>query len=183
VDNKDAIQLGTFVGGAALVLLVFFGAYLRQVLRAAGPDGEILSLVSFAGVVVVATGFAIEGTITIALTETASDIDPVAVQSLQALWDNAFVPLAVGVLLFLWATGLAAIRTGALPSWLGWVMIALGVIALTPLGWAAATATAILVPILSILLAVRACPPGDTRHEPAAAPMLADPTTRPIEIK
>ena len=128
-------------------------------------------------------GFAIEGTITITLTETASDIDPVAVQSLQALWDNAFLPLAVGVLLFLWATGLAAIRTGALPSWLGWVMIALGVIALTPLGWAAATATAILVPILSILLAVRVCPPGDTRPESAAASMLADPTTRPIEIK
>jgi hypothetical protein len=156
VDNKDTIQLGVFVGAAALIFLVFFGSYLRQVLREAGPDGEILSLVSFAGVLLVVVGFAIDGTITIALSEAAPDIDPVAVQSLQALWDNDFVPLAVGVLMFLWATGLATLRSGALPRWLGWVMIALGVIALTPLGWAAATATAILVPVLSVLLALRA---------------------------
>ena len=183
VDNKDAIQLGTFIGAAAVVLLVFFGAYLRQVLRAAGPEGEILSLVSFAGVLVVAVGFAIDGTITIALTEAAGDIDPVAVQSLQALWDNAFVPLAVGVLIFLWATGLATIRTGALPRPFGWVMIALGVLALTPLGWAAAAATAILVPVLSILLAVRARSQQDVRREPDTASGPANPTAPPIEIK
>src|SRR5215212_2313160 len=183
VDNKDAIQLGTFVGLAAVLLLVFFGAYLRQVLHAAGPDGEILSLVSFAGVLVVAVGFAIEGTITIALTETADGIDPAAVQSLQALWDNAFVPLALGVLLFLWATGLAVVRTGVLPRWIGWLMIVLGVVSLTPLGWAAATAAAILVPVLSVLLAVRVRSARDATRGAGTAITAAGLTTRPIEIK
>ena len=108
--------MAAFIGVAATLLLVFFGAYLRGVLRAAAPEGEILSLVSFLGLVVVAVGFAIDSTILIALSEAADDIDPVAVQSLQALWDNDFVPLVLGVLMFLWATGLAVIRTGALPQ-------------------------------------------------------------------
>ena len=156
VDNKDSIQVAAFIGVAATLLLVFFGAYLRGVLRAAAPEGEILSLVSFLGLVVVAVGFAIDTTILIALSEAADDIDPVAVQSLQALWDNDFVPLVLGVLMFLWATGLAVIRTGALPKWLGWVMVVLGVVALTPIGFVAAIGAAILVLVLSILLSVRA---------------------------
>jgi hypothetical protein len=156
VDNKDSIQVAVFIGVAATLLLVFFGAYLRGVLRAAAPEGEILSLVSFLGLVVVAVGFAIDTTISIALSEAADDIDPVAVQSLQALWDNDFVPLVLGVLMFLWATGLAVIRTGALPKWLGWVMVVLGVVALTPIGFVAAIGAAILVLVLSILLSVRA---------------------------
>ncbi|HKH15074.1 MAG TPA: hypothetical protein VKA47_10515 [Solirubrobacterales bacterium] len=156
VDNKDSIQVAAFIGVAAILLLVFFGAYLRRVLRAAAPEGEILSLVSFLGLVVVAVGFAIDTTILIALSEAADDIDPVAAQSLQALWDNDFVPLVLGVLMFLWATGLAVIRTGALPKWLGWVMVVLGVLGLTPIGFVAAIGAAILVLVLSILLSVRA---------------------------
>jgi hypothetical protein len=154
--DKDSIQVAAFIGVAATLLLVFFGAYLRRVLRAAAPEGEILSLVSFLGLVVVAVGIAIDTTILIALSEAADDIDPVAVQSLQALWDNDFVPLVLGVLMFLWATGLAVIRTGALPKWLGWVMVVLGVVGLTPIGFVAAIGAAILVLVLSILLSVRA---------------------------
>ena len=158
VDNKNSIQAGAFIGVAATLLLVFFGAYLRGVLRAAAPEGEILSLVAFAGLVVVAIGFAIDTTILIALSEAADDINPVAVQSLQALWDNDFVPLLLGVLMFLWGTGLTVIRTGVLPKWLGWVMILLGVAGLTPIGFVSAIGAAILVLVLSILLSLRARP-------------------------
>ena len=156
VDNKDAVQISAFIGMAAAVLLVFFGAYLRNVLRAAAGGADMLSLVSFIGIVVVAVGFAIDATISIALAERADDIDPIAVQSLQALWDNDFVPIALGILLFLWATGLSVLRTGALPKWIGWIMLLLGVVALTPLGFASFIGTAVLILVISILLAVRA---------------------------
>jgi hypothetical protein len=156
VDNKDSVQAGAFIGVAATVLLVFFGAYLRRFLRAAAGDGEMLSIVSFIGIAIVAVGFAIDTTILIALSEAADDINPIAVQSLQALWDNDFVPLALGVLLFLWGTGLSVIRSGVLPKWLGWVMIVLGVLGVTPLGFVSAIGAAILVLALSILLSVRA---------------------------
>src|SRR5919204_2688921 len=156
IDNKDSVEIGAFIGVAATVLLVFFGAYLRNVLRAAAGGTDMLSLVSFIGVVVVAIGFAIDTTISIALAERADDIDPIAVQSLQALWDNDFVPIALGVLLFLWATGISVIRSGALPRWMGWIMILLGVIALTPIGFASFIGTAVLILVISILLAARA---------------------------
>ena len=156
VDNKDSVQAGAFIGVAATVLLVFFGAYLRRILREGAEEGEMLSLVSFIGVVIVAVGLAIDTTILVALSEAADDINPIAVQSLQALWDNDFVPLALGVQLFLWGTGLSVIRSGVLPKWLGWVMIVLGVVGVTPIGFVSAIGAAILVLVLSILLSVRA---------------------------
>jgi hypothetical protein len=162
VDNKDSVQAGAFIGVAATVLLVFFGAYLRRFLRAAAGEGDMLSLISFIGVVIVAIGFAIDTTILIALTEAVDDINPIAVQSLQALWDNDFVPIALGVQLFLWGTGLSVIRSGVLPKWLGWVMVVLAVVGLTPLGFASAIGSAILVLVLSILLSVRARSPSMT---------------------
>lgn len=156
VDNKDSVELGAILGAVAGLLLIFFGAYLRKVLAAAGGEGEILSLVAFVGLVLVALGFAFDGTISFALAEAADDIDPVAVQALQALWDNDFLPIALGVLAFLWATGISVIRSGALPKWLGWVMILLGIVGATPIGFVAAIGAAILVLVLSILLSLRA---------------------------
>ena len=41
------MEVGAFIGVAAMVLLVFFGGYLRKVLRAAAGEGEMLSLISF----------------------------------------------------------------------------------------------------------------------------------------
>ena len=162
IDNKDEVEIGAFIGVAATVLLVFFGAYLRNVLRAAAGGEDMLSLVSFIGIVLVALGFAIDTTILIALAERADDIDPIAVQSLQALWDNDFVPIALGMLLFLWATGISVVRTGALPKWIGWIMILLGVVGLTPIGFVSFIGSAVLILVISILLAVRA------RSAPAA---------------
>lgn len=156
VDNEDSVQIGAILGVVAGLLLIFFGAHLRKVLRAAGGEDESLSLVAFVGLVLVALGFAIDGTISFALAEAAGDIDPVAVQSLQALWDNDFLPITLGVLAFLWATGISVIRTGVLPRWLGWVMLLLGIISVTPIGFVSALGAAILVLVFSILLSLRA---------------------------
>ncbi len=156
IDNKDSVEISAFIGVAALALLVFFGAYLRNVLRAAAGGTDMLSLVSFIGLVLVAVGVAIDTTISLAIAERADDIDPIAVQSLQALWDNDFVPMALGALLFLWATGISVVRSGALPKWIGWIMIVLGIVALTPLGFAAFLGAAVLILVISVLLTMRA---------------------------
>lgn len=156
VDKKDSVQLGAFASLLAGLLLIFFGAYLRKVLhRAAGQD-DTLSIVSFIGLVIVALGFAIDATISFALAEAADDIDPTAVQALQALWDNDFLPIALGTAAFLLATGLSIVRSGVLPKWLGWVMVVLGVIGFTPVGFVSAIGAALLVLVLSIMLSMRA---------------------------
>ena len=70
------------------------------------------------------------------------------------------MPFAVGLQLFFLATGLAVVRTGVLPKWIGFVALLLGVIAVTPIGFVAFLAGGILVLVLSIILMLRARAPG-----------------------
>ena len=118
-DNKGSIQVGSYLGVAAAVLLVCFGAYLRSVLSAAEGAGGVLAPLVLVGTAIAAVGVAIDLTISIALAEAVDDIEPAAVQALQALWDNDFIPFALGTLLFLISAGLSIVRYGALPKWLG----------------------------------------------------------------
>jgi hypothetical protein len=155
-DNKDSVEIGAILSAVAGVLLIFFGGYLRKVLRAAGGEGEYLSLISFVGLAIVAVGAAIDATISFGLAESADDIDPIAVQALQALWDNDFIVFQLGVLAFVWATGISIIRSGVLPKWLGWVLILFGVVGVTPIGFAAAAGTALWIIVVSIMLTLRA---------------------------
>jgi hypothetical protein len=163
IDNKDSVQIGAIIGAAGAVLLVFFGAYMRKVLRAAEGDNPLLPILPLIGLTIVAVGGAIDNTILFATAEAADDIPPESVQTLQALWDNDFIPFMVGMLVFLWSVGISVIRTGALPKWLGWVAIALGVVGVTPIGFVAFGGTALWILVVSILLSMRA------RSAPAVA--------------
>ncbi len=173
VDNKSSVQAGAIIGGLAMLMLVVFAAYLRRVLRDAGGPGEIWSALSFAGLVIVAIGFAIDITILIALSEAAEDVNPVAVQALQALWDNDFVPIALGATMFLLGTGAAILQSGVLPKWLGWLMLLLVIVGVTPIGFVSAIGAALLVLALGIVLSLRArsaAPPAATAGGPTGTP-------------
>lgn len=124
-ENKDSIIAGVLVQALSLVALLYFAGYLRRVLRVAEGEGGVLATVALAGAIVLAVGAAIDATLSAALAESSENIDPLAIQALQALWENDFVPLMVGMVTFLSATGLSIIRHRALPSWLGWVPLAL----------------------------------------------------------
>ena len=156
VDNKDSIQISSLLVGIAAVLLVFFFGYLRKVLHAAEGEGGMLSVLVLVGAAIVATGIAIDATLAFALAEAADDIDPTAAQAIEAIWDNDFLPLMVGTTVILFATGISVIRAGALPKWLGWVAILLGVVGLTPIGFAAFLGLGVWILIVSVLLSLRA---------------------------
>ena len=167
VDNKDAIWASTLVGILAALSLVLFGAYLRKVFSAAEPPGHgMLSPLVLAGTVIMAVGAGLDMTISVSLAEAADDIDPAAVQALQALWDNDFVPVGIGVELLLLGAGLSIVRYGALPKWLGWVALVLALVGVTPVGFIAFPLGGIWLIVVSILLAVRA----RRVTEPAAPP-------------
>lgn len=155
VDNKDSVQVGAALAAIAASLLVFFAGSLRAVLRAAEGPGGVLSAVAFAGAIVVAVGAAFDSTLSFAIAEAADDVDPLAVQALQALWDWDFMPIALGTQLLLLAAGLSVLRHGALPKWLGWVAIVFGVIAITPIGFVGALGAAVWIVVVSILLTLR----------------------------
>jgi succinate dehydrogenase/fumarate reductase cytochrome b subunit len=155
-DNKDSIMIASLLGSIAAVFLVFFANHLRHLMRASRTAPTIL-----AGAAIVAVGAGIDITIQFALAEAAEDIEPTAVQALQALWDNDFMPMAIGIVVFLISAGTSTLATGALPKWLGWVAIALGVIGVTPLGFAAAIGAGLWILVASVLLAVRGRRPAD----------------------
>ena len=46
-----------------------------------------------------------------------------------------FFPFEIGLVIFSISIGLTVLATGALPKWLGWVAIVVGVAALTPVGF------------------------------------------------
>jgi len=155
VDNQGRQIAGAILATIAGTLFVFFGGCLRRVLRDAEGDGGILSAVAFAGMIIFALGLALDGTITFALADTADDIDPTAVQALMALYNYDFLPFAMGIQIFLFATGISVVRHGALPKWIGWIAILIAVIAVTPIGFAAFIGAGILVLIMSVMLTMR----------------------------
>ena len=155
-DDKDAIQASALISTVAAAALVFFFGYVRKVLRAAEGANGMLSLVSFVGAAILAVAIAIDSTIAFALAEQADDIDPVAAQALQALWDNDWAPFALGSIVLMLATGLSIVRHGALPKWLGWIAIVLGVISMTPVGFIGFLGSALWVLIVSVMLTLRA---------------------------
>ena len=134
IDNKDSIIIGAAIFGLACVALVFFAGYLRTVLRRAEGEGGMLSALTLVGAGIMATGLAIDATLLFAIAEAADDLDPAAVQTLQAFWDNDFMPIAVGSVVFLLSSGIAIVRYSVLPKWLGFVAIILGIVGLTPAG-------------------------------------------------
>ena len=162
VDNKSSLMAGSFLEGLAAALLVFFGAYLREVLRVTAGGKDFLSTAAFAGTLIIAVGFAFDGTINLALAETAKDIDPVGVQALTALYHNDFIPFAVGSVVFLVGTGISVLQHGALPKWIGWIALVLAVIAFTPIGFFAFIGSGILIAVMGVTLAIRG------RAKPAA---------------
>lgn len=172
VDNKDSIIAGAVLGGFAVLFLVFFGAIVRKTLATARGADSVLANVAFAGTIIIATGAGIDGTISFAIAESAEDIDPTAVQALQALWDNDFLPLAIGLAAFMLGSGLSIVRTGALPKWLGWVAILLGIAAITPVGFVAFLGAAVWVLIVSVMLTMRARAEGAPPAPAAPAAQL-----------
>lgn len=156
VDNQGPQIAGAILATIAGTLFVFFGGYLRRVLRDAEGDRGTLSAVAFAGVIIFALGVAIDGTITFALADTADEIEPSAVQALSALYAYDFLPFAMGIQIFLLATGISVVRHGALPKWVGWIAIVIAVIAVTPIGFVALIAAGVLVLIISVMLTLRA---------------------------
>jgi hypothetical protein len=157
-DNKDSAEISAFIGTLAAASLIFFGAYLRKVLDGAGPMLSILPLV---GLAIVAIGGAIDGMFVFVAAERVDDIPATSIQTIQAIYDNDFLPLILGVIVFNFSVGLAVLRSAVLPKWLGWWGIVFGVISLLgPIGFIGALGAALWVIIGSIVLSMRARGPA-----------------------
>ena len=151
-DNQDRVMASIIILSVATVLFVFFASHLRSVLdRGDGEDG-MFSRIAFVGAVVFAVGAAVDGTLLIAISEAAGEIEPAQIETLQAFWDNDFLPLAMGIVLFTLGSGISIVLHKSLPVWLGWIAIVLGIVGMTPIGWVAFMGTGVWILIVSVML-------------------------------
>jgi hypothetical protein len=137
IADYDKTSLLVQLGGYAMVLaaaaLIFFGAALRRALRREGADW--LADAAFAGIIVMGVtlvGFAVT---TLAMYDAVRTGNASVAQSINILDHSNFVPAMLGLCCTLLATGLCALRTGALPKWLAVLSVVLGIA--SPLGPAA----------------------------------------------
>jgi hypothetical protein len=169
-DNEGSVVAGSILQGLAAAVFLFFAGVLRTALREGPGARGTLAAISFAGAIVFTTGVAVDGMISFALAEEADTegFDPAAMQALLGLWQNDWLPFAVGILTFMIATGWAIIRTGVLPLWLGWAAIVIAVFAITPIGFVAFIGSALFVLVVSVMLSMREREKTPTAPPPAA---------------
>jgi hypothetical protein len=154
-DNDTSQTVSAFLTVPAAALFLFFAGFWRRVLRdAEGPRG-VLSGVAFAGAIVVSTSFAIVGTLVLALTDLADDMAPSAIQAINGIVWDWYTPLLAGMATFLLASGIGAASSRALPLWLGWVAVILGIATLSPVGFFGMLGGLAWVVVVSILLIAR----------------------------
>lgn len=155
-SNYTRQTVGSVIAAFAAVPLLFFAGALRRLLRdAEGPDGT-LSLVAFGAAVLFAGGLTVGASLNLAVADFADNIDPVALQAVNAINFDYFFPFVVGMAAFLLATGISAVRSGALPKWLSWAAIVLGVLCFAgPPGFFAFLGGLLWILVTSVMLTAR----------------------------
>jgi hypothetical protein len=124
----------------AAVLLVTFGAALRAAIRSGEGATATYSSLVFGGAILAAMGFATTSILPAAAGRAAADkaAEPGAQTAVYAIeqlrsWD--WLMWTPGLTVMLVAAGLGGLRAHALPRWVSWTAIVLGVAFFTPLGF------------------------------------------------
>jgi hypothetical protein len=155
-ENDGEIQGSSGLLALGALFFLFFSTNVAGVLRRAQGETGGSSALSFAGGILFAVGATIFAGIGFTLGDAVDELDASAVQTLHVMNMNMFFPIAVGTAAFFLGSGIATVKTGALPKWLGWIAIVLGIIAVTPVGFAAFMALGLWTVIVSVMLAMRA---------------------------
>jgi hypothetical protein len=168
-DNRDAQLWSSLIGAWSLVFFVWFAATVRSVLRPLEEGPSRLSAISFGGALIGATGLLSTLSIDFAAADAVNDVPARVTQTLTVLSNEFFFPIAVGYGLFFLATGLLSVGTRALPPWLGWPAVVIGIVCVTPAGFFALLVGLVWILVTSIMLYLREGAPAGpgARVEPA----------------
>ncbi len=116
---------------AVFIGVIYFGGlrdYLRQ-----GEGVRGLTATAFGGVILFAASGALSAGALLALTANTSNLDPSVAQMLNLIETNVVTGLdCAGLAILLFAYGMATIKSGLLPSWLGWGTLPFAAVALFP---------------------------------------------------
>lgn len=151
-EEESAQIASAIIGAWAAVFLVWFGGTVAAAVRRAEGEPGRLASIAFGGFLLIALGGLSFSAFQFAAAETAGDVPDEVTQTLSVLFSDFFFPLAAGTLLALLSVGVATLRHGVLPRWLGYAAIVIAIAALTPVGFFAFLAAGVWVLIVSIVL-------------------------------
>jgi hypothetical protein len=142
--------------GVSMFFLILFAAVLPRRIR----RGEAwLANAAVAGAVCTGIGGTILLGIDLVLARDAKHLTVASAQTLSLLQNDFALPWTLGIALFGVLTGLAVVAGRILPAWMGWVLFALGVVALVPpLSWFAFLLSMLWVLVAGIWMTVQAPP-------------------------
>lgn len=140
-EDSGAILAGSFVfmlGTAAFVW--FLGSLRTRIYWQEGAAGRLAATTFGAGILTAAMTmgtFAPEAAAAFGSDQLDRPLDPGAAEALAIIGDGFFIAAEASLVVFFLAAGLAALRSRALPAWLGWASLVFAVAAILPwIGWA-----------------------------------------------
>src|SRR4051794_11926139 len=116
-DSDQVIAAALLGWGTAFFLL--FAAGLWRIVRNAETERHGSSGLLLGGSVMWAVGATLFASLTFTLGDVADKLSPSAMQALNALNSDMFMPVAVGTFAFSVGAGLSVLNTRILPKWLG----------------------------------------------------------------
>ena len=154
--NHSQRTLSDLIAGLAMLFFVAFAAVLAGHIR----RGERWIVGgALAGAVCAAVGLTCTLGFDLVLATDTTNLTPASAQTLNLLQNQFFLPLVLGVALFGILGGLAVVAGRILPAWTGWVLLAVGIVALVPpVSWFALLATMLWVLVAGIWITLQGPP-------------------------
>jgi hypothetical protein len=164
--HKSNIETSAILAAVAFLFVVFWAGAFAGFLRRRGASPALTGLV-IAAASLMAVGAALFSGIEYVLAHDLHYFGPQTAQTLNVLNNSLFLPLAIGGCVYGIASGLAILATRALPVWLGWVALVLGILsAAGPIGFIALLVLVVWTLVVSIMVFLRS---GDDATPAATA--------------
>jgi hypothetical protein len=136
-EDGQKIYVSTLIFFLGVVLLIWFLGTLRVSLLAAEGEPGHWTAVAFGSGMATAVMLLAIVTPGIGGAFSSDALEPPAAQALGVVALAFFVGAQVFAAVLLASTALVALRTGVLPTWLGWASLAVAVLLFTPIGFIA----------------------------------------------
>jgi hypothetical protein len=152
-NHHQKAELVVGIIAVGLVFLAIFVAFLHGHLRAAETSDNLWSTVMLIGGIAGVTTFFVAGGVHVALADGGTHgFGPDSMVALNGLDNNILISFVFALGLMLLGVAGATIKTAALPKWLGWAALVLGILCFTPVWFLGAALGLIWIVIASITL-------------------------------
>ena len=131
VQNQDRVFMGSWVAILGGLCMLVFGMCMSQRVRDTGQ--QLLGMLVAGATLIAVAGLAVDSALRAGLSIQAENMSPEAMKTMHAIWDAFFWPMHACMATLVLAIGLAALSSGLLPKWLGWIGVVAFVLAMIPL--------------------------------------------------